>query len=238
MKRKYTDEQIEFLRKNSVGKFNSEITKLFNENFGTTLSEQKIASIRYKHGFKNNLTNQYAFKYTDQHISFLIKNAPSISLKELTNRFNEKFALNKTEAAISSLNKKFKLNNGIDKKYKKGRISENKKPIGSERVNIYGYIEIKVSEPNKWKLKHHVIYEKAHGKPPKGFKLVFLDSNKLNCKLENLTIVSDAELLLMNQNSLITSNKNLTASGALIAKLMATTFKKINGGKDDDRATT
>ncbi len=37
--------------------------------------------------------------------------------------------------------------------FEKGHISKNHKPIGSERINVAGYIEIKTAEPNKWELR-------------------------------------------------------------------------------------
>lgn len=77
--------------------------------------------------------------------------------------------------------------------FKKGQPSINRREVGSERVNVDGYIEIKVAEPNKWKLKHRVIWEKAHGKIPKSCNIQFKDGNPLNCVLKNLYIISRSE---------------------------------------------
>lgn len=85
--------------------------------------------------------------------------------------------------------------------FKKGNKPANHKPVGSERVNIYGYIEIKVAEPNKWKLKHRLLWEEAHGPIPPGHIVSFRNGNGQDVRLENLRLISRAEQL-KNENSL------------------------------------
>lgn len=104
--------------------------------------------------------------------------------------------------------------------FKKGHVPKNKKPIGSERISVDGYIEVKVSEKGRWALKHRIVYEQAHGKIPKGYVVVFADGNKLNLELDNLILVSRNELCRMNQNKLFTNDKELTKSGLVLVKLM------------------
>ena len=100
------------------------------------------------------------------------------------------------------------------------------KAVGSERINVYGYIEIKIKEPNIWKLKHQLIWEKERGKIPKECVVTFLDGNPLNCVLDNLTIITKAENLIMNQKNLRSHCKETTETGILIAKLHSTIYKK------------
>ena len=82
--------------------------------------------------------------------------------------------------------------------FKKGNVPRNHKPVGSERVNVDGYVEIKVEEPKKWQLKHRYIWEKENGKIPKGMLLIFKDNNKLNIDLDNLMLISKAENAVIN----------------------------------------
>ena len=85
--------------------------------------------------------------------------------------------------------------------FKKGRTPLNKKPIGSERVNVDGYIEIKVTESGNWALKHRYVYEQHHNvKLGRNDIVTFLDSNPLNCDIDNLIRVDRATLRTMNQN--------------------------------------
>ena len=86
----------------------------------------------------------------------------------------------------------------IEKQYKPGNIPPNWKPVGSERINRDGYIEIKVAERNKWKLKHRYIWEKAHGPIPADCIVTFKDGNKRNLDIENLAMITKAENCKMN----------------------------------------
>lgn len=75
-------------------------------------------------------------------------------------------------------------------RFKKGHIPKNHKEVGYERENREGYIEIKVSEPNVFKLKHRLIWEQHNGKIPKGYNIQFKDGNRKNCDIENLYLIS------------------------------------------------
>lgn len=82
--------------------------------------------------------------------------------------------------------------------FKKGGIPQNYRPVGSERVNVDGYIEIKIADPSKWELKHRFIWEESNGKIPAGMNLIFKDNNPLNVKLDNLMLVTRAENMIIN----------------------------------------
>ena len=77
--------------------------------------------------------------------------------------------------------------------FKKGQTPVNHRDVGSERVNVDGYIEIKVAEPNRWRLKHRVIWEQVNGAIPKGFNVQFKNHNRQDCRIENLYLISKAE---------------------------------------------
>lgn len=77
--------------------------------------------------------------------------------------------------------------------FQKGHSSHNHKEVGSERVNVDGYIEIKVAEPNKWRCKHRIIWEQHNGEIPKGYNVQFKNHNPLDCRIENLYLISRAE---------------------------------------------
>lgn len=85
--------------------------------------------------------------------------------------------------------------------FKKGRPSLNHREVGSERVNVDGYIEVKVAEPNKWRLKNRVVWEQANGPIPPGHNVQFRNGNKLDCRLENLYLI-DRRVQFMTHNSI------------------------------------
>lgn len=86
--------------------------------------------------------------------------------------------------------------------FKEGHTPVNHREVGSERINVDGYIEIKVAEPNKWRVKHRVIWEQHNGEIPNGFNVQFKNHNPLDCRIENLYLISRAEQL-RTENSYI-----------------------------------
>lgn len=183
-------------------------------------------------------------KYTEEMKNFIVVNAKGISNAELTEMFNKKFNTALSLEQIKGYKKNHKISSGLTGYYPKGNIPFNKgkkgicyagsektwfksgkmphnhKPVGSERVSVDGYIEIKVAESKKWRLKHRVVWEMAHGKIPRNHVIIFLDGNKLNVTVENLKLVSRGQLLLMNRNGLFIGDRELTEAGANLAKLV------------------
>lgn len=77
--------------------------------------------------------------------------------------------------------------------FKKGQNPVNWKPVGSERVNVDGYIEIKTEEPKKWELKQRVVWREHHGEIPHGHNITFIDGDPLNVAIENLECISKVD---------------------------------------------
>lgn len=144
----------------------------------------------------------------------------------LADLFNQKFNTNITSRTIKSYKANNKLNSGLTSKFRKGQTPHNKgkkmpkevyekvkhtmfakgnvppnhRPVGSERISKDGYIEVKVAEPNKWRLKQRVVYEETKGKIPEGCPIIFLDGNKRNFEIDNLRCITRSELLYLNCN--------------------------------------
>lgn len=185
------------------------------------------------------------YDYSEEKVVFLKENVKGISLEELTNIFNNKFKCNLSKEAVGRMKRKLNLTSGIDTKFKKGQTSWNKgrkmskeqyekckktmfqkgnlsnaKPTGDERIDMDGYTYIKVEQPNKWKLKHRVLWEEKYGTIPKGYNLIFADGNKQNIELDNLILVSNSELFILNQKQLYKKDKDLTKVGVNIARVI------------------
>lgn len=186
-------------------------------------------------------------RYSEEQKEFLISNNYMKPAKELAEMFNKKFGTNLTAQNIKTFRGNHKLNSGLTGQFekghtpankgtkglmkanrtsfRKGNIPSNHKEVGYERINVDGYIEVKIKEPNVFKLKHRVIYEQHYGKIPKGYKVIFADGNKLNVDPNNLILVSNSEELIMNKNKLRYKEAELTKTGLLIAKVIDKTNK-------------
>ena len=188
---------------------------------------------------------------------FILDNYKERYNQELADLFNQKFNTNITSRMIKSYKANNKLNSGLTGKFRKGQTPHNKgkkmpkevyekvkhtmfakgnvppnhRPVGSERISKDGYIEVKVAEPNKWRLKQRVVYEEAKGKIPEGCTIIFLDGNKRNFDIDNLRCITRSELLYLNCNGLNNSNE-ITETGILMARLDRAKNKKKQELKD------
>lgn len=188
---------------------------------------------------------------------FILDNYKGRYNQELADLFNQKFNTNITSRMIKSYKANNKLNSGLTGKFRKGQTPHNKgkkmpkevyekvkhtmfakgnvppnhRPVGSERISKDGYIEVKVAEPNKWRLKQRVVYEEAKGKIPEGCPIIFLDGNKRNFDIDNLRCITRSELLYLNCNGLNNSNE-ITETGILMARLDRAKNKKKQELKD------
>lgn len=180
-------------------------------------------------------------RYTKEHLEFLKNKCTEMTWDEVAEEFFAEFGIRKTGNNLQGVANRRGIKTGRTGKYKKGHTPFNKgkkgcfggvetqfkkghrpinfKEIGSERINVYGYTEIKTQNPNIWRLKHIVIWEEKYGSIPKGHCLIFLDQNKQNLSLENLFLVTRSELVRMNQNKLFSSNPEMTKVGLNIAKI-------------------
>jgi len=75
-------------------------------------------------------------------------------------------------------------------------------PVGSLRIDADGYLQRKINDDlpmhKRWRAEHLVIWEAAHGPLPAGHAVVFKDGNKQHVTLDNLELVSRAELMRRN----------------------------------------
>ena len=188
---KYTEEQKQFLIDNNYMKPAQELAEMFNKQFGTSITASNIKIFRGNNKLNSGLTG----RFEKGHISH-----------NKGKKWNDYMSKEKQEKSLKTT-------------FKKGNVPHNHKPIGYERISVDGYIEIKVKEPNIFKLKHRVIWEEHFGSIPNGYNVIFKDRNKLNLDINNLALVSKAQMLILNQEKLIYDNPNLTEVGINISKI-------------------
>ena len=88
---------------------------------------------------------------------------------------------------------------GKESQFTKGHVPANHREVGSERIDEDGYTYIKIQEPGKWVLKHRYIYEQHHGKLEPHMIVIFKDSDRANCTIDNLEAITKVENMERNR---------------------------------------
>ena len=114
--------------------------------------------------------------------------------------------------------------------FRKGATPHNKMKVGEDAITTDGYVKTKIAEPDVWEYKHKLIWTEAHGPIPEKHSIIFADGNKLNLSIDNLLLVSKAELLMLNRKKLISENSELTKTGLNVVKVMNKVYKIKKGG--------
>lgn len=201
IRHKYTEQQDQFLIENVKGISLKELTEKFNRYFSLSLNENSIQNRKTRLHIKSGI---YGGRFEKGHQTF-----------NKGKKWDEYMPKRSQRSSLKTT-------------FKKGNIPHNHRKIGSERINVDGYLEIKIEEPNKWELKHRYLYKQNKGEIPDGYKIIFADGNKNNLNLDNLIMVSSSEELVMNRNNLRFDNKELTKIGLNIAKVIDKTNKVKN----------
>lgn len=158
---------------------------------------------------------------------FIINNVKGRTCNELAELVNKEFGLSYTDKQIKYYKRKYNLTSGVDCRFKKGGIPHNVRDEGHEFTDSDGYTYIKVGK--KFVKKHRYLYKKYHGEIPKGYDVMFLDTNKNNFDIDNLGLVRHKDLLVMKNLHLCTADRELTKTGQLLAQVINTTYEKKKG---------
>lgn len=249
MNKVYPMEVREFIAKNVVGTSNEKLVQMIQETFGITYTEKQIKSYKENHKLKSG--TKYCKKegtklFPKEVREFIKENVAGNSNVELTEMVNNAFHKDYSANQIKRFKNTHKIKSGLDGRFVKGQKpiyippkgtyakgcekgwfekggpASNLRPIGSERFNSdYGYVMVKTGHPNKWEHKHKVLWREHYGEIPEGYKLVFLDQDTTNIKIENLALVRSDELLIANRKKLIFKDPEVTKTGVMLSKLMA-----------------
>ena len=108
-----------------------------------------------------------------------------------------------------------------------GKAVELYQPIGAERISKDGYLQRKINDDmplqKRWRGVHILVWEAATGPLPEGHAVSFRDGNKQNTALDNLELVTRAELMTRN------SIHNLPEELKDVIRLNGVIRRKING---------
>lgn len=170
--------------------------------------------------------------FTDEEKSWLASQDSSLSYKQLTTIFNERYGTNVTWYGIRDcVGKRLGIKRtGNCGQFKEGHKAAWSYPVGTERIfNGYTWIKIRDDIPEgmpvekvkdyQWQLKSRYIWEKAHG-PLDDQIVIFLDGDKQNYDLENLYAVSRGVHAIMCKNQWYSNNPDFTKVAIRTAELI------------------
>lgn len=186
---KWTEEQIDFFKRNIKGTHFREMKEMVNAKFGLDLTINQIRGFANRNNLKNGIDMCYK--------------------KDL-------IPWNKGMKGLQIGGKSTQFKKGQTPQNYKPVGSErvdNKDGYTLVKVKDEGAFG------DRWRHKHVVEWEKHHGKVPNGYTVIFLDGNKENITISNLEMISRAELLRMNQERLFSDNPKLTKSAITLIRL-------------------
>lgn len=219
---KYTEEQIDWLKKNSRS-YDSYRTLRndFNKKFGTSKTVPAIQQYLTKILKIQLMTEKKSHIFTSEEEDWVRDNYHKfMSYSDLTNEFNRVFKKNKTIQSIrEKCTKRMDLsgmpNSGV---FQKGHIQE-QCPIGTIHKAAYGtYIKVKDSmyshisgyaEPY-WIPIQKKVWQDYYGEVPEGKMVIFLDGNRGNLDIDNLYCIDRRISAIMAANKWYTNSRDHT----------------------------
>lgn len=195
---KFPEGLLDFVTENISGRSSDEMAAMVRERFGIDFSVQQARAYIRNHG----LASGYDTRFQKGHV-------PLNKGKKQT----EFMSPEQIEASRRT-------------RFQKGNVPHNHLEVGTVVVTTDGYLARKIAEPNQWEMVHRRVWEDHNGPIPKGYCIIFLDGNPLNCDISNLQMVSLAENCRMNQSHMRFSDPELTKTGIMVARLANAAGKK------------
>jgi hypothetical protein len=263
---RYTKEQLAFLRDGFQRMTVAELTDAFNARYGLHQARSAIHSTIGRENITRarRILPGRRLSFTQGQVKFIRENYRRLPLRELVVAFNERFGVQKTLFQMKCFITNHRIRSGRtgcfprghvpmnkDTKgltganvtsFKKGNNPPNRKPIGTERINKYGYIEVKVAErnpytgsPTRYRLKHRVLWEAVNGPVPAGKIVIFIDGDKAKCSGENLACITRAEGVRLNQFGYTDLPDDLKPSMLALVQLKVKAFDRLREKVGDGR---
>lgn len=256
MSRRYPPEVHDFIRANVEGRRVAELVEMTNAAFGTDFTEARMTSYKKNHHLRSNVPTSYPGMrpgrvFPPEVAEYIMANYKGVGPKEMAARLNDQFGRNYTQKQLDSYYCNHHLDSGLTGRFEKGHVSYNKgmkglyypgsekgyfrkgstpynkMPVGTVITKSDGFLWKKIGEGARdWKQLHLILWEEANGPVPEGHVVAFKDSNKQNCVLENMMLITRAENAVMNRSGLRFRTPEHTETGLLIAKVKIAAAKK------------
>lgn len=212
MSKYFTNEQCDFITRNHKGTSHKAMAELLYDEFGIKVSKYPIGIFYRENGLSSGLTG----RFEKGRIS------PNKGLKQ--EEFLSKDGIERSKKT----------------RFKKGQRPTNYKKVGSRYLDkstgfIYQKIQDHGTHPEKWKQVQRLIWEEHHGPIPEDHMIIFLNGDRGDLRIENLSLVTRGEHAVMNNKNLRDSDPDITKIGINIAKIATKTspraMKERNEGK-------
>ena len=257
MRFKLTQTHLNFLRLKFKTLALPELTIAFNQHFDLDKTKAQISSTLSNHkilcGRKVGIAKGVSRLFTHSQVEYITEKYKLHSPKRVAELLNKTCNGNFTEAQIRSFTRNHKISSGRSghfKKgivpwntgtkgvmkpnktsFKKGGVPYNVRPVGSERITKDGYRSIKIAEPNSWELVQRHNWAQVHGTKNMPDNLRFKDGNRLNCDIDNLEPVTNAEHIRLTHLGYSTMPDEVNPVILNIAKVEDKIYQLTNANK-------
>lgn len=199
-----TTEQDVFILANYKGTGHQAMADLLNEHFGTNFTKEQVKAYYARNKLDSGRTG------------YFVKGQQSWNKGLKQTDFMSAEAIERTKAT----------------RFQKGQVPHNGgTPIGTVRLrqatknkpHSHPYYWEKVAEPNRWRLKHQLEWERHNGPIPDGCMVTFADGNTLNYDISNLLLETKAQHAVKNRHHLHGSDIETGEVANAMADLMIAT---------------
>jgi hypothetical protein len=178
MRRKWTKEELEYVKLNYSDKYTKEIAAAIDR------SERAV----YQAAINLNLRKSPDFIKIS-----LEREAEKLKVLGAASRFKPgNISHNKGQKMSKEMYEMVKVS-----MFKKGNEPHNMKYDGHERKDKDGYVYVRIAKA-KYVLKHRYVWEQQNGPIPKGNIIIFKDRDKSNIKIDNLQMITKLENMQRN----------------------------------------
>lgn len=268
MSRRYTAEQKAWLAAYIPGHHHADTARAFTKRWpDTPMTAPQVNAWSSNHHVPcGRRFDGHPSKYSEELQAFIRDNCKGRGNRELYEMLCDQFGPVMTYPHMKAYKKNHNLSSGLDGRFEKGHVPENKGktwdeimskeaqarsrktcfrkgnvphnhlPVGTVVKTTDGYMARKIGEPHEWEYIHRATWEKHNGPIPEGMCVTFKDGNTENCDIDNLMLISRAENARLNQQHLRYGEPELTETGLLIAKVLTAASQKRR--KKHDRSNT
>lgn len=202
---KYPEGMLEFVESIAHGKSTAELVEAVNDRYGAgTINIPKMKAYKRNHGINTGLTGR-----------FEPGSVPANKGKKISPEVYEKCA---------------------PTMFHKGQQPTNHKPVGTISVrNNYKRgakcVYEKVAEPNVWRRKSVLEWERHNGPVPKGKMIIFADGDPLNTDISNLMMIDMSQNAVMNHQGIRGNDRESMEAAINVASLKIAISEKKKGKK-------